>query len=435
MPKLEASPSSNAGSLVVGFGLVVAMFALASLAAANGMDAMRQTLKEVKAEEGRVRTVLQLASAVRDQYAHQAHMILLGDDSHMAMYQAARDRVRSLTRYLAEHTTNPVVLTRLDRIERASVELDRRFEEAILPPILRGDTRSARDAHDEALSLVLRIAEEADALVAQFEHGIAWHEQEALEKQAAASRLALGLLGGATVFAVLVGVAVGRFITLRHQAQLLEQERLASAGRIAAGVAHEINNPLAVILGYAKMLARRYPEASELPIIEAEILRCKEIVGGLLDLTRPWKSREGVVDLRATAEEVATRLADGRSDPAPPVAVRGEGRAQGNPRAIRQVLWNLMDNALTAARSKVVVNVETRGDRVRVSVEDDGGGFDGEAAERLFEPFFTTKEDGTGLGLAVSQAILRAHATTLHAENGPEGARFSFELQAAPGHP
>ena len=220
MPKLEANPSSNAGTLVVGFGLVVAM---------------RQTLAEVKAEEGRVRTVLQLASAVRDQYAHQAHMILLGDNSHMPMYRAARDRVRTLTRHLAEHTDNPVVLRRLDRIERASTELDRRFEEAILPPILRGDAKSARDAHDEALSLVLRIAEEADALVAQFEHGIEWHEQEALEKQAAASRLALGLLGGATLFAILVGVAVGRFITLRHQAQLLEQERLASAGRIAAG--------------------------------------------------------------------------------------------------------------------------------------------------------------------------------------------------------
>ncbi|RMG12838.1 MAG: GHKL domain-containing protein [Deltaproteobacteria bacterium] len=428
-PERTRSPATL--TLVFGFGLVVVIFAAASVVAAHSLSTMRRSFREVKSEEARVRQVLQLASAVRDQYAHQAHMILLGDDSHMALYRAAAKRVRQLVAELRASSTSPVVDRRLAEIEEASTELDHRFQEEILPAVLSGDIPAARRGHDAALGLVLKIAREADALVDHFEQSIAWWEHEALELQSRNFTYALVLLIAATLFAVVVGTWVGRSVSARHQEELLAKERLASAGRIAAGVAHEINNPLTVILGYLRVLQKKGEQRPELGVIEAETLRCKEIVQGLLDLSRPWKDREEPVDLHSVATEVAERLEETLQDGAPAIEVEGSGRALGSLRAIRQVLWNLLENAAEAARSTVRVRIERSRGRVWVHVENDGDPVPDEVLEKLFEPFFTTKEEGTGLGLAVSRAIVQAHDGGLHVERIRGGTRFSFDLAEA----
>ena len=114
------------------------------------------------------------------------------------------------------------------------------------------------------------------------------------------------------------------------------------------------------------------------------------------------------------------------------VEVEGAGWAVATPRAVNQVLSNLIRNAVEAAGpgGRVRVTVENGGPETRVAVEDTGPGLPEATRARLFEPFFTTKEGGTGLGLAVSQAIARAHGGRLEAEDTGHGARFVLVLPA-----
>jgi signal transduction histidine kinase len=217
-----------------------------------------------------------------------------------------------------------------------------------------------------------------------------------------------------------------------HQGRLVESEKLAGIGRLAAGVAHEINNPLAVILGYARLMQKRAQgtEKEELRIIEEEAVRARDIVEGLLDLSRPIPPGRDRVDLRWVCDDVVERLrASGTARAA--VTVEGAGSAPGVSAKVRQVLTNLVRNAAEAAGpgGRVSVRVSEEGAAARVEVEDSGPGIPAEVASRLFEPFFTTKERGTGLGLAVSRAIARAHGGDVAGETLPAGgARFTLLL-------
>jgi signal transduction histidine kinase len=210
-----------------------------------------------------------------------------------------------------------------------------------------------------------------------------------------------------------------------HQAQLVQSEKLAGIGRLAAGVAHEINNPLGVILGYTRLLEKHAhpPLADDLAVIEEETLRCKEIVEGLLDLSRPVQVSHETVELRATVDEVIERLREAGVLRGVEVRVVGAARVDGHPSKLRQVLANLTRNAAEAAGpgGSVEIALVEDGASAAVSVRDDGPGLDGEALSRLFEPFFTTKEKGTGLGLAISRAIARAHGGEIEAANAAVG--------------
>jgi signal transduction histidine kinase len=205
----------------------------------------------------------------------------------------------------------------------------------------------------------------------------------------------------------------------------VRSEKLAGIGRLAAGVAHEINNPLGVILGYARLLRKQAAPvlAGDLGIIEEEALRCKDIVEGLLDLSRPLPASRQTVDLRALTDDVVQRLrqADVLRDIS--VTVQGSGSVEGHAPKLRQVLANILRNAAEAAgkggRVDVVLADEASG--VAVTVRDTGAGFEPAVLSRIFEPFLTTKDRGTGLGLAISRSIARAHGGDLRVANAPEG--------------
>jgi signal transduction histidine kinase len=206
-----------------------------------------------------------------------------------------------------------------------------------------------------------------------------------------------------------------------HMAEALvqrEKEKLASVGRLAAGVAHELNNPLGVMIGYLVMHRRKVQGrlARDLGTVEREAHRCREIVGELIELLRPAEAFErGAVDLRRLCDEVVADLRDSGQVPGAHLSVEGAGEVLGNRTKLRQVVLNLVKNGAEAAGSggHVTVRVESSPEAVEVAVADDGPGIPAEARSRMFEPFFTTKPNGTGLGLAVSRSIARAHGGDL----------------------
>jgi two-component system sensor kinase FixL len=225
-------------------------------------------------------------------------------------------------------------------------------------------------------------------------------------------------------------------------------------GEMAAGISHELNQPLAAIANYAqacvrmlRMPAADIPEVSgALEQISGQALRAGEIIRRIRSLVRNEDVRRERQDINDLIREVHALLAtdarvhDGRLaldlvDPLPPVTVDGV--------QIQQVLMNLVHNAFEAQGNDrnaqhdgttFEVRIATRptdtGD-VEVSVSDLGPGLPGDVEQKIFEPFFTTKATGTGLGLAISRSIIKAHDARLgYRANQPRGACFYFVLPA-----
>ena len=219
-------------------------------------------------------------------------------------------------------------------------------------------------------------------------------------------------------------------ITLAKQLerQMLLTERLTTAGRLAAGVAHELNNPLATIAGCAESLQGRLkegalagrPELADFPtylgLIEEEAYRCKDITGSLLQFVRDPGSRRTAADVNALvlktielishqARYAAGVLAPELDDALPEVTIN-EGQ-------LRQVFLGLASNALDAMEGHGRLTIRTRRARreIEVEFEDEGPGIPEEVAQRIWDPFFTTKPpgQGTGLGLAIAQGIVADH--------------------------
>jgi signal transduction histidine kinase len=228
----------------------------------------------------------------------------------------------------------------------------------------------------------------------------------------------------------------------RAQMELVAAERLATVGKLAAGVAHEVGNPLSGILGYlslAQARARSDPQLVDfLQRIDSEVQRIDQIVRGLLDLGRQ-RAAAGPepVSVGAVARSCARLLSKGPDFARVEVAVEvGEGltvRAESG--ALAQVLINLLINAAQAmgGEGRIQVRAEAREGALALVVEDGGPGIPEEILPRIFEPFFTTKEAGrgTGLGLAISQHLVAGMGGSLAAENrAGGGARFTVVLPA-----
>jgi signal transduction histidine kinase len=470
----------TARRLFVAFALLVSTFAVASYLTLSHVREIHDGLLAMKRHEEGVRVALELASAVRDQYAHQAHTIILGDDSHLPLYTDAAKHVTGLTAFVRQHAVRQDERGWVGDIERATAELDRIFRGRIVPAVLKRDLATVQAEHARAQLVVSQIQDRSDRLVDRFEASIAQFQQEVSALQTAAFRWTVFFVLVAPLLAVLVGAYVLRSVArpvLRlqegaarlargdldtriaidtpdefgalarqfnamtsalkeHQEKLVQSEKLAGIGRLAAGVAHEINNPLAVILGYARLLRRQAggPAAEDLQVIEDETLRAKLIVDGLLDLSRPISVEPEPVELGALCQEAIDRLRETPLLEEVGISVTGGATVHGHPHKLRQVILNLVKNAAEAAGpgGRVDVRIVPSGSGVRVEVRDTGPGLPANVRRRLFEPFFTTKDTGTGLGLAVSQGIVRAHGGELGGESlDGGGALFTVELPAS----
>ena len=234
-----------------------------------------------------------------------------------------------------------------------------------------------------------------------------------------------------------------------QQERLLQAARLADIGLLAAGVAHEINTPLASIALRAESLLRSAEDPQlqaidsfknfqrYLKTIDEEIFRCKKIIGALLEFSRSRKPEIKEVDLNLLAEKAADlvshqmklkQVALGlRLDPKLPMIEADDGQ-------LRQALIALLMNALDATTAQGKVEIETRREspaQVSLTVSDDGAGIPRENLDKVFSPFFTTKPlgKGTGLGLAICHGVVTAHGGEIKVESEVgKGTHFSLVL-------
>jgi two-component system NtrC family sensor kinase len=467
-----------ARKLLVAFSLLLAIFGGASFSGLGGLLELHEAMHLVEDQAGRMQRMLRLASAVRDQYAHMAHTIILADDTHLEMYREAAETVGRMVGEVKPLTATPQEQTLAQRIRDASSELDRIFDGQLLPAVRRGDTAAAARLHERILEIVSSAQQKADQLAAASERAILDFGGHAQAAQHVAIRWMLIFMIVAVACAVGVAVYLYRMIARplsalasgaariasgdldikltvasndelgqlaerfnamtgalkEHQRKLVQSEKLAGIGRMAAGVAHEINNPLGVILGYIKLLRRdRHPGIDdELRIIDDEAERCRQVVEDMLDLTRTPPLEVDEVDLRALCDHVVRGVGVSHGGSGSQMLVEGQARVTGNGRKLHQVIHNLIKNAVEAAgtEGRVEVRIETTdAGRVSLTVADSGPGIRAQDRDFVFEPFFTTKPAGTGLGLAVSRAIARAHEGDLElVSSGDGGAVFRLTL-------
>jgi two-component system NtrC family sensor kinase len=230
------------------------------------------------------------------------------------------------------------------------------------------------------------------------------------------------------------------------QRQLARADKLAALGELTAGVAHEINNPIAVMQGNLDLLRAELgpaaaPVAQEVRLLDQQIDRVRLIVAKLLQFARPGEYAGYIEDVAPNAlvadSLVLVRHMLGRGGIEVRQALHATRTVRIAPTELQQVLINLMVNAIHAMPRGGTLSLETAdwsAHGVAIVVGDTGVGIRSEDLERIFDPFFTTrKHEGTGLGLSISYAILERYGATLTVESEPgQGARFTIRLLSEP---
>jgi two-component system NtrC family sensor kinase len=226
--------------------------------------------------------------------------------------------------------------------------------------------------------------------------------------------------------------------------QLFRSEKLASLGKLAAGVAHEINNPLTGILTNSSLLledlAENDPHREDVEVMVKETIRCREIVKRLLDFARQTKPQKKATDINALIENIIllvrnqTSFRNIRIDKN---LAAGIPEIQTDTDQIQQVFINIVLNAAEAMTKSgsltITSTLSPNRDFINISFTDTGPGISEADREKIFDPFFTTKEHGTGLGLSISYGIVEQHGGTISVESTPgKGSTFIIQLPIIP---
>jgi signal transduction histidine kinase len=222
-----------------------------------------------------------------------------------------------------------------------------------------------------------------------------------------------------------------------------QAERMAALGRLSAGLAHEIRNPLGSIAGSIQLLRTAAGLSAEdrqlCEIVQRETNRLNDLVTDMVDLARPKSPMRTNVDVARIAREVV-ELASKSGRAVSDVDVRYQGvdslTVWADGAQLRQLIWNLLRNAVQASSpgDTAVVAVERSGEVAQLRVSDRGAGIDEAAKERLFDAFFTTRSQGTGMGLAVVKRIADDHGFTIQVESD-RGRGATFRVTLGPADP
>lgn len=472
-----ASRSPTVKRLGATFAAVLLLFGVALGVVLHAIGQMAEAEREVTALDHAKHAGHRVAALVREQYIHQAHTIIEWNRSHVGHYGDVVAKTRTATEELTTLATTSEEKALAREIAALVKKNDEEFVTITLPAIDRGEHDEVTSMHaatEKVVGQVVRLVEKLNRL---FEARSETARARADRLRTRVRSTTLGCFGAATVLAAAAATVVTRKLGARltalrrgveglgrgdlsrrialdgddelsdlghrfddmaarlekHQREKLQEQKLASIGRLCAGVAHEINGPLGIILGYAKVIRRDGLDEEALGAIEAEAKHCQRIVEVLLDTSRHESAGVDPVDVAVLAEDGVERLRalgklEGRR-----IEVRAEGPtiAAGDEAKLRQVVLNLLTNAVEATPpdGRVVVSIHAERGHVLLAVEDEGPGLSAEAREHLFEPFFTTKDRGTGLGLAISRAIIEAHRGEIRVAAGAAGgARFEVEL-------
>jgi two-component system sensor histidine kinase HydH len=233
--------------------------------------------------------------------------------------------------------------------------------------------------------------------------------------------------------------------TLRRE--VARSQRLASVGRLAAGVAHEIRNPLSSIKGFATYFKERYPDRPDdqqtADIMIHEVDRLNRVVGQLLEFARPVPVKRQPISLQDLLKDSIRLIEDRAAQKNISIQTRndtGIDAAWGDPDRINQILLNLYLNAIDSMQNGGELNVELSsegdGEEICIKVSDSGGGINPEHLSKVFDPYFTTKSTGTGLGLAIAHNIVEAMDGSIKVESDKKrGTTFSVRIPLSNSQP
>lgn len=233
------------------------------------------------------------------------------------------------------------------------------------------------------------------------------------------------------------GNRIGTVLILRDmrdirtmEQQLERARRMAALGSMAAGIAHEIRNPLGTLRGFAQYFGSQAEEQSEsrkyADLMISEVDRLNQAISGLLQFARPREPNFSQVDVKnllVRTEQLMLAECNSHSVSMQIEQIESENiRLQCDPDLLLQVLLNLLKNSLNATPTggEIVLKVWQEDQTVRIQVRDNGQGMKEEERERMFDPFFTTRKEGTGLGLAVSHQIIEQHNGRFEVESAPD---------------
>jgi two-component system sensor kinase FixL len=199
--------------------------------------------------------------------------------------------------------------------------------------------------------------------------------------------------------------------------QIAKSERLAALGQLVAEITHEIKNPLIMIGGFARQLARKAPDQKsreKLAIISDEVQRLEELVLELSQIYRPQAFTLETLDINNLLEHIYSFFKEACTKTDIDLRLKTPGKplfVKGDPSKLRQVFLNLVKNAMEAMEKggELQIRAEAEGSQALISIIDNGPGIKSEDQEKVFTPFFSTKQRGTGLGLSVTKKIIEDH--------------------------
>ena len=224
--------------------------------------------------------------------------------------------------------------------------------------------------------------------------------------------------------------------------QIVQADKLAAIGELSAGVAHEINNPLGIILGYTQLLLKEAPDSQDdLKIIEKHVKNCKVVVSDLLAFSRKGSSQMSIIDVNKVVDGVIKFLSNNSDFHNVKLIFNPYSKKDlnilGNEQELAQVMINFLINASHAVDGKGNITISTKKTgpgNIQILVKDDGKGIEQKNLPKIFDPFFTTKPvgQGTGLGLSVGYGIIKRHQGNISVESTKgKGTIFTISLPCA----